>query len=381
MDFQLTDEQKQLSEELGRFASERLNDDLLTRDHSGTFSQEAWARCAEQGIQGLPIPTEFGGSQADATTIAIALEALGFGCRDNGLLFSLGAQMWSCELPLVRFGSDEQKRRFLPALSDGTLIGVQTVTESEAGSDALGMSATATKTSGGWLINGSKTFITNAPIAGVFIVFARTDKDAGAFGISAFVLERETPGLSVGEPMEKMGLRTSPLGEVFFNGCEVGDDALLGAPGAGLSIFHTAMDWERTFILAPAIGTMQRLLDRAIEHAKSRTQSGSPIGAFQSVANRIVDMKVRLESARLLLYRAAWMKDQGRSGGMESAIAKLHVSECFVASSLDALQTFGGYGYLKEYELERDVRDALASRIYSGTSDIQRNLIATYLGL
>jgi alkylation response protein AidB-like acyl-CoA dehydrogenase len=381
MEFGWSEEQRQLREEIVRFAQRELNDDLLPRDSDGTFSPESWKKCAAVGIQGLPVPERYGGGEFDPLTVLVALEALGYGCKDNGLIFSLNAQMWSCEIPILRFGTEEQKQRYLPGLCDGSLIGVQAMTEPGSGSDAFSMRSTAVRRNGHYVLNGTKTFITNAPIADVFVVFAKTDPAKGFAGIAAFLVDRDAPGLSVGRPFHKMGLRTSPMSEVVLAGCEVPDESLLGPPGAGMSIFNTSMDWERGFILACAVGTMERQLEQCLAYARQREQFGQPIGRFQAVAHKIVDMKIRLETARMLLYRLGWMKGRGKTSPLESAMVKLYLSESFVHSSLDALQIHGGYGYMAEFEVERDVRDALGSRLYSGTSEIQRNLVARYLGL
>ena len=381
MDFSWTEEQRALREELVRFAESELNDDVLERDRSGSFPIDAWRKCGTIGIQGLPVPEEFGGGGADALTIMGALEALGYGCKDNGLIFSLNAHMWSCVIPLTTFGTPEQKRRWLPGLSDGSLIGVQAMTEPGSGSDAFALSTDAIRKDGFYVLNGAKTFITNAPIADVFVVFASTDRTKGLGGLSCLLVERDAPGLFVGPPFDKMGLRTSPMSDVVFTDCRVPEENLLGSAGAGMAIFSSSMDWERSCILASAVGVMQRQLERCIAYANERTQYGQSIGKFQAVSHRIADMRLRLETARLLLYQQGWRKSGARSSPLDSAMVKLHLSECLVQSSVDAVQIHGGYGYMTEYELERDVRDAMASRIYSGTSDIQRNIIAAYLGL
>jgi alkylation response protein AidB-like acyl-CoA dehydrogenase len=381
IDFSPTDEQRRFCEAVTAFGRRDLNDTVLKRDAVHEFSRDAWDRCARFGIQGLPVPEEYGGSDADPITIALALEALGYACTDNGLLFSLNAHMWSCEVPLVRFGSDEQKHRYLPGLCDGSLIGVQGMTEPGSGSDAFSLTTTAEDRGDHFVLNGSKTFITNAPIADVFIVFAATDRSKGFGRLSAFIVERSAAGLTVGAPFEKMGLRTSPMSELFFSDCAVPREQLLASEGAGMAVFNTSMSWERSFILATALGTMQRQLERCIAHGRERTQFGQSIGKFQSVSNKIVDMKLRLESARLLLYHLAWLRSEGKSTTLEAALVKLHVSESFLQSSLDAVQIHGGLGYMTELELERDVRDAVASRIYSGTSEIQRTMVARSLGL
>jgi alkylation response protein AidB-like acyl-CoA dehydrogenase len=381
MDFAWSAEQDALHDGLVRFAERELNDDVIARDAESSFSHEAWKKCADIGIQGLPVPREWNGAGADALTVMHAMEALGYACRDNGLIFSLNAQMWSCETPLVRFGSDLQKRRYLPGLCDGSLIGVQCMTEPDSGSDAFGMRMTAVRSDGGYVLNGTKTFITNAPIADVFVVFASTDRELGFAGVSAFVVDRDTPGTEVGPPFHKMGLRSSPMSEVTFVDCLIPAEGLLGPEGAGAAIFSHSMDWERSCILASAIGSMQRQLEEAIAYAKSRRTFGQPIGKNQAVSNTIVEMKLRLETSRLLLHRLGWLKQHGKPAPLDSALVKLHLSESYLRQSMDALQIHGAYGYLTESQLEREVRDAFASRIYSGTSDIQRNLVASHLGL
>ncbi|HLF43221.1 MAG TPA: acyl-CoA dehydrogenase family protein [Acidimicrobiia bacterium] len=383
MDLSWTEEQLGLRDAIVRFAQKELNKDMVARDAEGRFSRELWVKCAEVGLQGMPLPEQYGGQGADPLTTIMALEALGYGCSDNGLIFAINAHMWSAEMPLLRFGTEEQKQRYLPGMCDGTLIGVQGMTEPGSGSDAFGMKTTAESRGDSYVLNGTKTFITNAPVADVFVIFASTDPKAGALGISAFLVDTGTPGLEVGKPFSKMGLRTSPMSELFFDDCVLPAERMLGKRGNGMAIFNHSIDWERGFILAAAVGTMQRQLETAIEHARTREQFGQPIGKFQAVSHRIVDMKMRLEAARSFLYQVGWAKVQaeGANTPTESALAKLYISEAWVQSSLDTLQILGGYGYMTETEVERDIRDALASRIYSGTSDIQRNIIAGRLGL
>jgi alkylation response protein AidB-like acyl-CoA dehydrogenase len=384
MDLSWNDEQIGLRDAVRAFATRELGGDVAARDASGEFPRDLWRRCGEFGLIGLPIPAEYGGQGADALTTLLALETLGATCRDNGLIFSLNAHMWSAAMPILRYGSEEQRKAYLPGLCDGSLIGVQGMTEPDSGSDAFALAtrAEASSDGDGWAITGSKTFITNGPVADVFVVFARTSPGVGALGLSAFLVERDTPGLTVGPSLRKMGLRTSPMSELFFDGCRVGADRLLGRAGNGMTIFNHSIDWERACILAAAVGTMQRQVDESVAFAKERRQFGRPIGDFQAVSHRIADMQVRVDAARMLLYQAGWAKEQGvRAPARESATAKLFISEAWVQNSLDALYLRGGSGYLVESEVERDVRDALASRIYSGTSDIQRSIIAKGLGL
>jgi alkylation response protein AidB-like acyl-CoA dehydrogenase len=377
----LTAEQRALHDEVALFARRELNDELEARDHDAVFSRETWVKCAEFGLLGLPVPTAYGGAEADATTIAAALEGLGYGSADNSLIFSLNAQMWAVETPIVRFGTEAQKKRYLPGLCDGSIIGAHGMSEPGSGSDAFGLATTARKAGDEWILDGSKTFVTNAPESDVFVIFATTDRQLGFAGLCAFLVERGAPGLSVGRPFSKMGLRSSHMSEVSLAECRVPSDALLGAAGSGMAIFNASMRWERGLILASAVGTMRRQLERSLEYAQAREQFGQPIGSFQAVAHRLVEMRLRLETSRLMLYRFAALLDSNAGGDLDAALTKLHLSESLIQSSLDVLQVHGAYGYVTEAGIERDIRDALGSRIYSGTPEMQRNLVARHLGL
>lgn len=374
----------ELVETATRLGERELGRDLDGREDRGEFDAEGWRRCASFGIQGLPMPERYGGTGMELTDAVRVLEALGRGCRDNGLLFALGAQIWSVQMPILVFGSDAQRERFLPGLSEGRLIGAHCVTEPEAGSDAFGMRTTATADEDGssYVLNGRKTFITSAPVAGVFLIVATLDREKGAGGLTAFLVEEGTPGLDV-EPLRdaKMGLRTSPMGDVVLQDCRVPAEQMLGQPGGGAAVFNVAMAWERCFILVPALGGMRRQLEECVAYANTREQFGRPIGKNQAIADRIVGMHLRLEQSRLLAYRAAWMRREGRRLTLEPSQVKLQLSESWLQSSLDALQIHGGAGYLRGMGVERDVRDAAASRIYSGTSEMQRAIIARFLGL
>jgi alkylation response protein AidB-like acyl-CoA dehydrogenase len=382
MDFSWTEQQTALREAVIRFARAELNTDLVERDRAGEFNRAGWRKCGEFGIQGLLIPADHGGRGADPLTAAHVLEGLGYACRDNGLLFSIHAHMWACLLPVLIFGTERQKQKYLPQLCNGTLIGSSAMTESGSGSDAFGgLRTTAQKDGDHYVLNGTKTFITNAPVADVVVVFATIDPARGAHGITAFLVDRSAPGLSVRGPIAKMGLATAPMGQVILDNCRVPGGQRLGNEGSGVAVFTHAMEWERAFILASAVGAMERQLETCIQYARRRQQFGKPIGKFQLVAGKIVDMKLRLETARALLYKVVWLKAQDRSALLEAALAKLYLSECWVASCMDAMQVHGGYGYLTECELERDLRDALGSKFYSGTSEMQRVIIAQFLGL
>ncbi|THF62695.1 acyl-CoA dehydrogenase family protein [Pseudothauera rhizosphaerae] len=382
MDFAFSDEQKQLRDGTIRFAREALNADLLERDRDQVFSRELWRECARIGIQGLPVPEDYGGTGLDALSCAIVLEALGYGCRDGGLVFSLSAHLLACVVPIWRHGSDEQKQRWLPPLCDGTLVGAHAITEADSGSDTFAMRTRARRDGDGWLITGSKTFISNGPVADLAVVFAVTDADKGYHGgVTAFIVERGMPGFGCGQKFEKMGLRTSPVGELVFDELFVPDSAVLGQVGGGSAVFATAMDWERCLLVAGHVGIMERLLETSVAYARSRRQFGQPIGKFQAVAHRVADMKVQLEAARLLTYRAAWRLQNLRNASLDAAIAKLAVSESLLKTALDTVHLHGGNGFMVEYEVERALRDAVGSTIYSGTSEMQRSIIARWLGL
>jgi hypothetical protein len=309
------------------------------------------------------------------------MEGLGAGCEDNGLLFSLNAQMWSVQHPLAKFGTEEQRRRYLPGLLDGSLIGAHGMTEPGSGSDAFSLATRAVKADDGYVLNGRKTFITNAPVAALAVVFATVDPELGVGGVTAFLVERGAAGFSVDRTEDKMGMRSSPMGDLALVDCRVPLSARLGPEGAGAAIFNSSMEWERGSILASCTGAMERELGRCVEYARSRRQFGEPIGRFPAVAERLAGMKVRLEASRGLLRRVAELIDAARPAAVEAAVAKLYVSEAWVASSLDAQSVYGAWGYTVDNGIERQVRDSLASRIYSGTSDIQRQLIARHLGL
>ena len=382
MEFSFSEEQKLLRDNIVRFAREVLTPGAAERDRKQEFSRDLWLKCGEIGIQGLPVPQQYGGSGVDPLTCAIALEALGYGCRDGGLVFSLCAHLLSCVVPLWQHGSEEQKRRYLPGLCNGQLVGVHAITEPGSGSDVFGLRTRAEPDGTGFLINGTKTFISNGPVADVVIVFALTDAKKGYHGgITAFLLDKGTRGFSAGPKFDKLGLRSSPIGELVFSNVYVPPEAVLGKVGGGASIFTAAMDWERICLFASHVGTLERLLETSIAYARTRSQFGQAIGKFQAVSHRIADMKTQLEAARLLTYRAAWRLGNARTASLDAAMAKLFVGESLVQSALATVQIHGGYGFMTEYEVERALRDAVGSTIYSGTSEMQRNIIARWMGL
>jgi alkylation response protein AidB-like acyl-CoA dehydrogenase len=381
MDFSWSPQQLEFRQAVIDFARRSLRDDVIGRDRSESFAREHWRLCGEFGLLGLPFPEAYGGGGSDILTTVLAMEALGYACRDNGLLFGLNAQMWSVQMPIHRFGSEDQRRRYLPRLCDGSLIGAHGMSEPDSGSDAFSLRTVARQDGDTYVLNGTKTFVSNAPVADVFLVFATNDPARGVLGLTAFLVDRDTPGFKVGKHIEKMGLRTSPMAELVFEDCRVPASSRLGREGRGAVIFNDSMDWERGCLLATCLGSMERQLETCLAYVRERKQFGKPVGDFQAVANRLVDMKVRMEASRLLLYRAAWARQNEKATAADAAMAKLFLSESWIQSCLDAVQVHGGYGFTTEYEVERDLRDSIGSTLYSGTSEIQRNLIARTIGL
>ena len=381
MDLSWSKEQLAQKKEVIEFARAELNKNVAENDENSDFSVENWQKCARFGIQGLCMPQEYGGQGQDVLTTILIMEGLGYGCEDNGLTWALNGQMWSVQEPLLSFGSEAQKQKYLPGLCKGELIGSHGMTEPNSGSDAYSLRTRVEGQNGGYILNGSKIMISLAPVCDLAVVFATTDSKLGQWGISAFLVDKEMPGFRVSHRLEKMGLRTAPTGELILEDCFVPEENRLGPVGAGVSIFNGSMEWERSFIFASHIGAMERQLEKTISFAKERHRLGQPIGKFQSVSNRIADMKLRLETARLHLYKAAWLKNHDKPAVMQAAMTKLYISEAYVRSSLDAIRVHGGRGYLTETEIERDLRDATGGVLYTGTSDIQRVVIAWMLGL
>lgn len=383
MDFSWSEKDLALKERIIQFARAELQDDVLANDKKGAFSFENWKKCADFGILGLATPQAYGGQEETVNVLSaiLAMEAFGYACSDNGLAFALNAQMWTVQFPIVTFGTTCQKERFLPKLTSGAFIGGQALTEPDHGSDVFSMSTTATKCEGGYLLNGHKRLIGLAPVADVSVVYASTNPERGKWGISAFLVEKGGAGYTAPPAMDKMGLRTIPTGELLFENCFVPETHLLGKEGAGFGIINHSLGLDRCTIFSSQLGAMERQLETAVAFAQTRKQFGQSIGKFQSVSNRLANMKLRIETAKLLLYKTAWLINQGKSAMQEVALLKLHLSESFVESSLDAIRIHGGNGYLTDFEVERDLRDAVGGVIYAGTSDIQRNIIAQLMGL
>lgn len=317
----------------------------------------------------------------DALTTARVLEAVGRGTQDMGVAFSICAHLFACSMTIVEHGEEKLKQRLLPGLCSGALVGANAITEPEAGSDAFSLTTRCEKEGDWYFLTGSKSYVTNGPIADVYIVYSTQNRDHGFLGICAFVVEKGTTGLDVGKAFPKVGLESSPTSPIYLDRCRVGAENRLGHEGSGSTVFTHSMHWERACLFALYLGLLDRQLDETVAFAKQRRQFGKPIGKFQAIAHRIAEMKLRLESARLLLYRACWLKDQGKDASMAIFLSKIATSEAAVASSLDAVQIQGGMGVVSGMSVEQALRDSLASTIFSGTSDVLRNLIARGLGL
>ena len=358
-----------------------LSERHIERDADAVFPWDKWKLVRESGVLGLPFDPAWGGLGVDLVTTMFVLEGLGEGCRDGGLNFSVATHMCSTCVPLEQFGSALLKDRYLPGLCAGDLIGAHAITEPDTGSDALSMKSKATRDGDEFVLTGSKTFVSNGPIADVVVVYARTRPEGGPIGITAFLVDRDTPGFEVGQPLAKMGLKTSPMSELFFDDCRIPATHVIGGVGRGFLILDYVMKREILFSFIINIGEMKHRLDRCLSYAKTRTQFGKKIGEFQSIANKLVDMRVRLDTARKWMYDTAERLVAGENVTMDVAISKLLTSEANVASSLSAIQIFGGNGYMSEYGLDKELRNAVASTIYSGTTEIQYNRIASLLGL
>ncbi len=384
MNFELDDRQRSLHASALSFGADLYaenNGSIIDADAAGVFDRQRWHACAAEGFLSLNVPEVHGGQGLSNLDTAIALEGLGQGCTNTGLIFAVSAQLVSVVDTLVRFGAGDQVSALITQTIAGDKIGCYAITEAEAGSDCFALQTSAQPSGDGWVLNGTKQLITFAPVADYAIVFAATDKSAGTWGVSAFVVDCSLSGVRRSDVQQKMGLRTVPIGQLDFDNVELEASACLGKPGSGSSIFNATQETERTLILAGQVGAMQRQLDDTIAFAKSRKQFGQSIGGFQSVSNRVVDMKLQLETCRLLLYKTAWLRDQGASHMLEASLTNMHLADSFLRSSMDALLIKGGRGYLTENEAERDVRDAIGGSLYGGTSDIQRQIVARMLGL
>ena len=377
MDFSLTDEQIMFKEQVLKFARNEITPRVQEYDLKGEFDLESWRKLGEFGILGLHFPEEFGGSGADVLTSVLAAEALGQAGVDGGLTLSYGAHTYLCADTIFVHGTDEHRQTYIPKLASGEWIGCMGLTEPGAGSDAAGLRTRAVRDGDTWVLNGSKIFITNGAIADVAVIYAKTDPEAGHKGISAFIVEKGTPGFSVSRNLHKMGCKTSPTSELAFEDCVIPAENLLGVEGNGFMMSMQTVEWDRSTLLAPFVGGMEFVIERCARYAWQREQFGRPIASFQAIKRKLADMKIFLEAARSLVYRMAWCKDQGRPlNHLEAAVAKLFVGDWSLQPAVDAVNLHGGYGYCHEYDMERVLRDRCLAPLGGGTSEIQRVLIS-----
>ena len=375
-----TQEQQELRQGIERWADE-LSAGAVRDEQSAVFSWDRWKLLQRSGILGLLVGERWGGLGADLLTGLYVLEGLGVACRDAGASFSAVTSICATMLPLQQFADPELAERYLPRLASGELIGAHAITEPDHGSDALQMAGTAVLDGDDWVLNGSKLFVTNGPIADLITVYLRTHPDGGPLGTTAFLVDTSLPGVHRGPSEAKMGLRTSPLGELHLDQVRVPAGNVIGRRGLGFAVLDHVMKREILLSFVVNVGEMSHRLRRCVDYARSRVQFGRPIGSNQLVAKKLVDARIGLQTARLWLYEAAEALAAGDDATEPIAIAKLVTSEANVASGLAAVQTFGGYGFLSESGLEADLRAAVGSTIYSGTNDIQYTRIAGVMGL
>jgi alkylation response protein AidB-like acyl-CoA dehydrogenase len=374
LETELTEEQEMLRDTVRGFAEKELLPQAVAIDREARFPVETFRKMAELGLLGLPIPAEYEGAGMDSVTMTLAIEELARCCGSTAL--GVAAHTSLCLWPIHTFGTDEQRRRWVPDLASGRTLGAFGLTEPDAGSDAGGTRTTAVRKGDAYVLNGAKIFITNANYAGTFVVTAVTDAGRGTRGISSFVVERGTPGFSIHPGDEKLGMRGSDWGELTFQDCKVPADNRLGAEGEGFANFMRTLDGGRIGIGALAVGLAQGAYERSVRFAQEREAFGKPIAEKQAVAFKLADMAVQVDAARLLVRRAALRRDAGRPYTREASVAKLFASEAAMKVTYDAIQVHGGYGFTCEYHVERMYRDAKLCTIGEGTSEIQRLVIS-----
>lgn len=379
MDFSFFPSDERIYADALRWAAENVNP-LLGQERRD-FNRNAWDALAEFGLMGLCVPAEHGGKGWNALTSARVNEAFGRACPDRGLLFAAAAHLYAVAMPIAEFGNRSLKQKYLPQLASGKLIGANAISEEGAGSDVFALKTDAVRDGEHFVINGRKSFVTNAPVSDLILAFGITDKSSGYFGLSAFLVERNSNGIKLGEIYEKTGLHSAKASWLSFENCRIPETNLVGDEGSGTQVFGASMKWERACLFGIFTGMMERQLELTIKHLKKRKQFGKPLSRNQVIAHRIANMKLRLDSARLFLYRACTELDAGREATLEISSAKLAISEAAIENSREAMQLHGGEGVLQPGEIEAMLKDSLASTIFSGTSEIQRDLIARELGL
>ena len=377
MDFAFSREQVMFKKEVIRFAKKEIVPRVQEHDLKSEFDFASFRKMGDFGILGLHFPEELGGGGADVVTTVLAGEALGEAGVDGGLTLAYGAHSFLCADTIFRHGTDVQRKHYIPKLASGEWIGCMGLSEPDAGSDVASMSTTATRQGDSYVLNGTKMWITNGPIDDVAVVYAKTDPDQQHAGISAFVIDKGTPGFSAGPPLIKMGVRTSKTSELVLNNCVIPAENLLGNEGEGFLMAMQTVEWDRSALLAPFVGSTTYLVKKCADYAKGRVQFGKPIGHFQAIKRKLADMRIFGEAARALVYRIAWCKDQGRPlNHLEAAVAKLFIGDWSLPVTNDAVTLHGGYGYTHEFDVERIFRDTRLAPIGGGTSEVQKMIIS-----
>lgn len=377
MEFGLSQEQKYVKQMLEEFVKNEVDPIAADIDESERYPMETVEKMGKYGIMGMPYPKDYGGAGTDYLSYIIAVEEMAKACATTSVILSSHVSL--CCWPIFTFGTEEQKKKYLPNLLSGKKIGAFGLTEPNAGTDASAQQSVAVLEGDHYVLNGSKIFITNGGVADVFVIFAMTDRSKGVKGISAFILEKGMPGFSVGKTEEKMGIRASSTTELIFEDVKVPKENLLGKEGKGFSIAMKTLDGGRIGIAAQALGIAEGALNEAIEYMKERTQFGKKLSKFQGLQWYIAEMQVRVEASKYLVYKAAWKKSIGENYTMDAAEAKLYAAETAMYVANKSLQVLGGYGYTKDYPLERMLRDGKITEIYEGTSEVQKMVIANNL--
>jgi len=377
VDFSLTEEQELLQRTARDFASNEVLPKAAEIDREHRHPAELVERMAELGLLGIAVPDEYGGAGMDNVSYVLAMEEISRACASTGVIMSVNNSL-VCD-PIMRFGTEEQKNRWLKPLAAGELLGCFALSEPEAGSDAAAQKTVAQRVGDNWVIQGTKNWITNGPVADVMVLLCMTDKDKGHRGISAFIVDMKNPQVRCGPPDEKLGIRGSKSSQVFLDDAELPADALLGEVGGGFKVAMSTLDGGRIGIAAQALGIARAAFEDAMDYALQRKTFGKPIAHHQAIQFKLADMATEIDAARLLTLRAAALKDAGKSYGKEAAMAKLYASDVANKAAREAIQIFGGNGYVTEYPVERHFRDAKITEIYEGTSEIQRLVIANYL--
>jgi len=381
MNFALPEDVLEFKEACRDFAAQHVRPTAEERDREERWDRELWLKMGAMGLLGLPFPEEYGGQGAGCLATTVATEGFGEGAFDGGLALAWGAHTIIGSLPIAIVGREDQKQKYLPKLASGEWVAGLGLTEPGAGSDAAGSMATrAVKRGDRWILNGSKMYITNGPIGDVFLVMAVTHPGRGAMGISAFLVEKDFPGFRTGQPLQKLGMRTSTTSELIFEDCEVPEENLLGPENSGfMRIGRATLEWERTVLVAAGLGAMSGMLEEAIRYAKERKQFGEPIARFHAIMDKVARCRMKLDASRLLLYESAVKKDNGENAPIQSSMAKLHTTETCMEFAEELGQIFGGACFMKEYPIERFYRDARLATIGAGTSEVMRSIIAANL--